>query len=661
MNGALYPNRLRRANAARLRRSARITRRDARCFLAACALSVRLSSPAGSLAMLVSPTFFDRSRTQRLPGPLVLRAFASGGRLLAAIVFAAALPGRVHGTTANDLCAMTANPCRVSSTVNVTSGSVIDVGTRRLLITGQGALEVGGGTMTLRAADLLIEANGRVRARGNAADEGGRIIIVANRVTINGTLDASGAPGGEVTLTSMGPLLIAGPFEVRSLGNEASGGTADVQGTDITVSSMGRINAVGGAQDFGGAIDLRASGAMVISGALTASGGEGGDVDLTAAGALTLNSNGSAIADATATGGGGGDISFSANGALILDGHISAQGRNGSDETGGGDGGSIAAFGLSITGTRTMQRTIATAGGPDGIGGDVELTSSAGAIDFRGEIDVRASGTEGSGGTVSVDAVGMATLGGPINADGGGDGGGDVEVSSGVDLTVLEDASLSASASSIGPGGNIDVSAGGDVEIFGELTADGGPQQGGVGGTVFVSGCTVRIEESGRLNCREPGGANTLTGRDLTIVAGRMRADSSGQNVILFAGPDYEPVIIPGADIDPAASQIEDSSIIPCNPINTRTPTPSRTPNVGTPTRTGNVTRTPTATPNGGGCVGDCDGNGMVTINDLILGVNIALGFQPVSACPAFDPDGGGTVTVDELIQGVNNALNGCA
>lgn len=61
-----------------------------------------------------------------------------------------------------------------------------------------------------------------------------------------------------------------------------------------------------------------------------------------------------------------------------------------------------------------------------------------------------------------------------------------------------------------------------------------------------------------------------------------------------------------------------------------------------------------------GGCVGDCNGDGNVTVDELVLGVNIALGTANIDACPAFDADGNGSVTVDELIQGVNNALNGC-
>lgn len=60
-------------------------------------------------------------------------------------------------------------------------------------------------------------------------------------------------------------------------------------------------------------------------------------------------------------------------------------------------------------------------------------------------------------------------------------------------------------------------------------------------------------------------------------------------------------------------------------------------------------------------CVGDCNGDGVVTVNEIIIGVNIALGNQTLDQCPSFDANGNGAVTVDELIKAVNNALNGCS
>lgn len=59
-------------------------------------------------------------------------------------------------------------------------------------------------------------------------------------------------------------------------------------------------------------------------------------------------------------------------------------------------------------------------------------------------------------------------------------------------------------------------------------------------------------------------------------------------------------------------------------------------------------------------CTGDCDGDGRVRINELIVGVNIALGEFPVSECDAFDLDGDGSIGIDELLKGVNSSSSGC-
>jgi len=75
-------------------------------------------------------------------------------------------------------------------------------------------------------------------------------------------------------------------------------------------------------------------------------------------------------------------------------------------------------------------------------------------------------------------------------------------------------------------------------------------------------------------------------------------------------------------------------------------------------TNTASPTETPT-TP-AAVCVGDCAGDGQVTVADMVRGVNIALGLLPVSNCPAFDPNHTGMVTISDLVTGVNNLLDGC-
>ena len=59
-------------------------------------------------------------------------------------------------------------------------------------------------------------------------------------------------------------------------------------------------------------------------------------------------------------------------------------------------------------------------------------------------------------------------------------------------------------------------------------------------------------------------------------------------------------------------------------------------------------------------CTGDCDVSGAVTIDELVRGVNIALGTAPVTDCGSLDASGNGTVTIDDLVRAVNNTLAGC-
>lgn len=59
-------------------------------------------------------------------------------------------------------------------------------------------------------------------------------------------------------------------------------------------------------------------------------------------------------------------------------------------------------------------------------------------------------------------------------------------------------------------------------------------------------------------------------------------------------------------------------------------------------------------------CVGDCNDSGTVTVDDIIIMVNVALEITPVSACPAGDPDHTGMITIANIIAAQNNALNGC-
>ena len=60
-------------------------------------------------------------------------------------------------------------------------------------------------------------------------------------------------------------------------------------------------------------------------------------------------------------------------------------------------------------------------------------------------------------------------------------------------------------------------------------------------------------------------------------------------------------------------------------------------------------------------CIGDCNGDTAVTVDELLTMVNIALDNAPLSTCRVGNANGDGHITVDEILKAVGNALNRCA
>ncbi len=59
-------------------------------------------------------------------------------------------------------------------------------------------------------------------------------------------------------------------------------------------------------------------------------------------------------------------------------------------------------------------------------------------------------------------------------------------------------------------------------------------------------------------------------------------------------------------------------------------------------------------------CAGDCNGDGVVSINELITAVNIALGSRDIEDCRNADGNGDDAIAINELVRAVNSALSGC-
>ncbi len=59
-------------------------------------------------------------------------------------------------------------------------------------------------------------------------------------------------------------------------------------------------------------------------------------------------------------------------------------------------------------------------------------------------------------------------------------------------------------------------------------------------------------------------------------------------------------------------------------------------------------------------CGGDSDGDGRVSVAELVTGVGVALGLRPVEDASGFDLDVDGAVSVSELVTAVRSSLEGC-
>jgi DNA-binding beta-propeller fold protein YncE len=59
-------------------------------------------------------------------------------------------------------------------------------------------------------------------------------------------------------------------------------------------------------------------------------------------------------------------------------------------------------------------------------------------------------------------------------------------------------------------------------------------------------------------------------------------------------------------------------------------------------------------------CTGDCNRDGQVLVDEVVLGVNLALGTEPTASCYAYDRNFDDAVTVDEILTAVSLALEGC-
>lgn len=382
-----------------------------------------------------------------------------------------------------------------------------------------------------------------------------RLVSVAVSVVLIGQVGSARAqcPGTPLCPPGDAPCVIAEgatcsvPAGVYDLGTRALNvfGTLEFSGApvtvltagDVTVGPRGTLRAVeGGSSAPGGRLRVLAAGAVAIQSAGTA----GGVIDVSGPG-------------------GGGALEVIAGGAVRADGRILASGRNRDRNAGivilrarGGD---------LVVGDPGIE---AIAGGSEGSGGAVQLVSESGSVVVQSRVtvargycgaceiaieaarDIRIAGrsatldvrsTTGSGddgGFVDLAAGGVVDVAAPITANGSGEfgGGGSVTMTAtgGGDITLSGDVSVNGSNG--GDGGIVIVTTAGTIRVSGRITLQGeGPESGGgdatIGdlGTLLLPASVVvsgSVEAPGAIS----GGEIDVAARGAVDVSGRLRANS---------------------------------------------------------------------------------------------------------------------------------------
>lgn len=203
------------------------------------------------------------------------------------------------------------------------------------------------------------------------------------------------------------------------------------------------------------------------------------------------------------------------------------------------------------------------------------------------------------------------------------------------------------------------------------LGMDSMPEADGVPVTALsdVATCSDGVDNDGNhfvdsadWKCPRPSPTPTSTSTAVPTVT-PTRTPSRTSTPTPSPTPTLPPTEEPTATVPPMPATNTPVSATATSVPSTSTPLPTQTASLP-PTETPTLapTQTPTSTPTNPApvCAGDCDGNGRVTIDEVIRQTAIGLGDHDPGTCRAGDVDGNGTITVDEVLTAVNHALRGC-
>ena len=463
------------------------------------------------------------------------------------------------------LCPGVVDPCVISTSQTIASGTVLDIGSRSLVMASGATLTVSGaGLFFINARNVTLQANAKILADGELGFGGTVFISALGAVTLDpgSRIDVQAAFGGDIDITA-DSLLMNGQLKASATSRDGDGGLIDVTTTfDTTIGGLG-IQASGGDRfSSGGLIDVIAGGNILVDALIEAKGGDGdgGDIDLDALGDVTTTVNGELNNIATLVFGSGGFTTITGGRAVTIGGLIFSRGQ-GNYLEGGGDG------------------------------GDLDILADGGDVVINGRIEIDGSAPDGSGGFMDVFASGAIFLNDDITLTGGREGGGgDLLIEAG-DVTFNGAVDLRAGFI----GGAVDVFTGGSVVFTPLADLDASTNDGPVGqfgGIVDALACDIEVQAGARLlavgNGTPPRATIRLRASSNLTVAGTIQAGA----LVELRVRDSAPVFVPGSIIDPSPSIVVD----PALPCCVNCPTTTTTTSTSLPTTTSTSLPTTTST-----------------------------------------------------------------
>ncbi len=524
--------------------------------------------------------------------------------LLALTIVTAALSlgaGRalaLSACTADDIvlqdagCPDSSAACNITHSFDIADGCDLDFGSRNVTITAQGVLNIADGFVTIEAGSLTIAAGGFIDGRGNTIDQttGGMIeITTAGAVTLQksgaptGHIDVSGRDcAGTIDISSGTTVTIGGGLSADALTTDGDGGTIRISATgNIQSLAASTLSAKGGSNGaLGGSINLTADGGIALGEAVSVVGPDGGEFDATAGADIVAQA---IDADAIGDGGLGGNVCLEGGTAVSVLGAIDARGSTSVDGFGGCGG--IISLTADFGDLTLSDKLRAEGAGPDGIGGELDL-SARGSLNVQstGLVSARSNGSDGCGGTGSIDAD-LDINGAALFDFSGGAGGGIIDMHAKRHI-MLAGGMTAAGRSLGGTGGEIGVVAGeqgqGDLAITSTVdvgaakcTTDG---DCGCGGCADLQGCNLTVTSAGKVLANGPdGGENDLVAREQITINGAVNAQatvafgSDGVNTVTY--PTRKPemigfgLVLPDPDVslmDTCTEPGQQNCLIPC-------------------------------------------------------------------------------------------------